>query len=339
MPTVNEVAARAGVAPITVSRVVNGNGPVSADVRARVEAAIAEIGYVPNAIARSLRSRRTDTFALVLTDMTNPFFTTLAHGAEAAASEAGLMLIVANTNEEDAIERRHLELLLQRRVDGILLVPAGDGAQAIRQCRDQATPLVVVDRRLPGRHVDIVRADSKSGARDLGRLLVGLGHREMTVLTGPRGVLTAADRAAGFRAAAAEEGLPAPRVLYGSFTIESGRQMALQALRATPRPTALFAANNFIAIGVQHALDELGVRVPDDIALVGFDDLPQAMVTFPFLTVAAQPASEIGHEGVAMLLDRMANPGRPPREVVLPTRVIVRGSSGGPVTPTPSRPS
>jgi len=340
MSTITQVATRAGVAPITVSRVVNGNGPVSAELRARVEQAIAEIGYVPNAVARSLRSRRTDTLALVLTDMTNPFFTTLAHGAESAASEAGLMLIVANTNEDDAAESRHLDLLLQRRVDGILLVPAGDGARAIRQCRDQATPLVVVDRRLPGHAVDVVRADSRGGARDLGRLLADLGHRHTAVLTGPRSVPTAVDRAAGFRAAAAEAGLPAPRAIHGSFSIESGRQMTLQALRATPRPTALFATNNFIAIGVQHALEELGLRVPDDIAVVGFDDLPQAMVTFPFLTVAAQPASEIGRRSVALLLGRLANPGRAPREVVLPTELIVRRSSGGHIeSGTPSVPS
>ena len=133
-------------------------------------------------------------------------------------------------------------------------------------------------------------------------------------------MLTAVDRVTGFRrAVVSEAGLPEPRVLHGSFSIEGGREMALAAMSGTPRPTALFATNNFIAIGVLHALDELGISVPDDVAVVGLDDLPEAMVTFPFLTVAAQPAFELGRESIAMLLDRLADPGRPTREVILPT--------------------
>jgi LacI family transcriptional regulator len=258
MPTIVEVANRAGVSPITVSRVVNDSGPVSSKVRARVEQAIAETGYVPNAVARSLRSKRTDTIALVVTDMTNPFFTTIAHGVEAAVGDSGMMLIICSTDERQAKEERYVRMLLQRRVDGILLVPAGSGAAAMRLCHEQGTPLVVVDRRLPGGGADAVRADSRAGAYELGRLLVSLGHRTMAVLTGPREVPTADDRAAGFRqAVAAAGGLRTPRVHRGAFSIESGREMARLALAATPRPTALFAANNFIAIGVLHALDEM----------------------------------------------------------------------------------
>ena len=335
MPTIVDVANRAGVAAITVSRVVNDSGPVSPQVRARVEQAIAETGYVPNSVARSLRSRRTDTLALIVPDITNPFFTTVARGAEDAASDAGLMLILCNTDERDADEQRYVRMLLQRRVDGILLVPATDGAAAVTQCREQGTPLVVVDRRLPAGGVDAVRADSQAGAFELGRLLVSLGHRTMAVLTGPAAVLTADDRAAGFReAVAAAGGLPPPDILRGSFSIESGREMAKLALASTPRPTALFAANNFIAIGVLHALDEMQVRVPEDVAVVGFDDLPPAMVTFPFLTVAAQPAYELGRRSVAMLLARLSGGrdiGQPHEEIVLPTQLVVRRSSGGPV--------
>lgn len=335
MPTIVDVANRAGVAAITVSRVVNDSGPVSPQVRARVEQAIAETGYVPNSVARSLRSRRTDTIALVVTDMTNPFFTTIAHGVEAAVGDSGMMLVICGTDEREAKEERYVRMLLQRRVDGILLVPSGSGAAAIRLCREQQTPLVVVDRRLPGGGADAVRADSKAGARDLGRLLVSLGHRTMAVLTGPRDVPTADDRATGFRRAVAEAGgLPPPRVHRGAFSIESGRVMARRALAARPRPTALFAANNFIAIGALHAFDEMGVRVPEDVAVVGFDDLPPAMVTFPFLTVAAQPAEEMGRRSVALLLERLSgrrDPGQPFEEVVLPTQLVVRRSSGSPL--------
>ena len=330
MPTIVDVANRAGVAAITVSRVVNGSGPVSRGVRARVEQAIAEIGYVPNSVARSLRSKRTDTIALILTDMTNPFFTTVARGVEDAASDAGLMLIICNTDERDADEQRYVRMVLERQADGILLVPARSGAAAIKQCRDHATPVVVVDRRLKEGVADVVRADSKGGACDLGRLLVSLGHSRTAVLSGPRSVSTADDRVAGFRQALTGAHQPEPPAVFrGEYTIASGRTMARQAMAVTPRPTALFAANNFIAIGVLQALDEMHLRVPEDVAVVAFDDLPPAMVTFPFLTVAAQPAYEMGQRSVAVLLDRMsAGTSEKFHEVVLPTQLVVRRSSG-----------
>ena len=330
MPTIVDVANRAGVAAITVSRVVNDSGPVSSQVRARVEQAIAEIGYVPNSVARSLRSKRTDTIALVLTDMTNPFFTTVARGVEDAASDAGLMLLICNTDERDVDEERYVRMILQRQADGVLLVPARGGVAAIKQCRDHETPVVVVDRRLREPVADVVRADSRGGALELGRILVSLGHSRTAVLTGPRSVSTADDRVAGFRKAFSEaQQAEPPRVLRGEYTIESGRAMARQAMAAIPRPTALFAANNFIAIGVLQELDEMHVRVPEDVAVVAFDDLPPAMVAFPFLTVAAQPAYEMGQRSVAVLLDRMSTGATEKfREVVLPTELVVRRSSG-----------
>ena len=272
MPTIVDVANRAGVAAITVSRVVNDSGPVSSQVRVRVEQAIAEIGYVPNSVARSLRSKRTDTIALVLTDMTNPFFTTVARGVEDAASDAGLMLLICNTDERDADEERYVRMILQRQADGVLLVPARGGVAAIKQCRDHETPVVVVDRRLREPVADVVRADSRGGALELGRILVSLGHSRTAVLSGPRSVSTADDRVAGFRKALAEaHHAEPPRVLRGEYTIESGRAMARQAMAAIPRPTALFAANNFIAIGVLQELDEMHVRVPEDVAVISLD--------------------------------------------------------------------
>jgi len=277
MSTLLDVARRAGVSPMTVSRVVNGSGPVSPEMRSRVEQALIETGYRPNTLARSLRARRTDTIALVLPDMTNPFFTTLAHGVETAAREAGITMILANSDERDDEEHRLVGALLQRQVDGLLVATAGTGVETIRLCREQGVHLVLVDRPPQGGGVDVVRADSEAGAHDLGRLLVGLGHREMAVLSGPEAVLTAVDRVRGFRRAVVAEGdLPEPLVLHGAFSIESGRELAIAAMAHGPRPTALFAANNFIAIGVLHGLAELGLRVPEDVAVVGFDDLPEA---------------------------------------------------------------
>ena len=332
MTTLHDVAQRARVSPMTASRVVNGSPHVSPALRARVERAIAETGYMPNTVARNLRSRRSDTIALLLPDMTNPFFTTLANGVETAARTAGISMILANSDERAEEEARLVTVLLQRQVDGLLVVPADDGSTTVRLCREQGIHPVIVDRRPVGSGADVVRADSEGGAHELGRLLLGLGHRRIAILTGPESVPTAMDRVAGFRRAmAGDTDLPEPVVIHGAFRIESGREMAMAAMRRTPRPSAVFAANNFIAIGVLHALDELGLRVPEDIAVVGFDDLPEAMVTFPFLTVVAQPAFAMGGRAVTVLLERLANPGAPAQEVVFPTELVIRRSSGDPV--------
>lgn len=334
MPTIQDVARRAGVAPITASRAINSSGYVSQDVRDRVQQAAQELGYVPNTLARSLRSRRTQTLALVLTDITNPFFTTVARGVEDAASDAGYTVIFCNTDEDEAKERKYLDLLLQKRVDGLLLVPARDGIGSLQAAQAQGVAVVIIDRRASGCQADVVRCDSEDGAYQLARLLISLGHRQMALLNGPRGVSTAEDRSAGFLRGMRESGLESQSaVLHGSFTQSSGAEMTRQALRLQPRPTALFAANNFIGIGAMHALSELGVLVPEEIALVGFDDLPPALVTFPFLTVASQPAYEMGRRAALLLIDRLK--GRLEsgcEEVVLPTELIVRVSSGKKLT-------
>jgi LacI family transcriptional regulator len=333
MPTIQDVAKQAGVAAITASRVINNSGYASEAVRGRVLQAAAELGYVPNTLARSLRSRRSHTLALVLSDITNPFFTTVARGVEDAASDAGYAVIFCNTDESEEEERKYLSLLLQRRVDGILLVPARGGGEALRQARRQEIPVVVLDRRLPSApsdQADVVRCDSRAGARQLARLLLDLGHRRIALLNGPVEVSTAADRAAGFWDALKTADLAINgSVLSGKFTLDSGAEMARAALAAPPRPTALIAANNFIAIGALRALRELGLRVPEDIALAGFDDLPPALVTFPFLTVASQPAYEMGQTATRLLLERLGGAAGDFQEIVLPVELIVRASSGG----------
>ncbi|MDP2991684.1 MAG: LacI family DNA-binding transcriptional regulator [Kiritimatiellota bacterium] len=331
MTTIYDVAKKAGVAPITVSRVINQTGYISADKRQRVEAAVAELGYVPNRLASSLRSRRTHTLALVLSDITNPFFTNLARGVEDTASDAGFTVIFCNTDESEAEEQKYLDVLLQKRVDGILLVPARSNPDTLRMLQHNGTPVVVLDRRIPQAQADVVRGDSEGGAYQLTRLLLGLGHRCIAMLTGPKNVSTSADRVAGYWRALSEAGLAKRQqvVFFGDFRQASGYQMTQQALAAQPRPTALVAANNFITIGALKALQEAGLRVPEDMALVGFDDLPPAMVAFPFFTVATQPSYAMGQTGTRLLLERLENPAaRPFKEIILPTEVIVRQSSG-----------
>jgi LacI family transcriptional regulator len=332
MATIHDVARRAGVASITVSRVINNSGYVSQATREHVEAAIAELGYVPNRLARSLRSKRTNTLALVLTDITNPFFTTLARGVEDTASDAEFTVIFCNTDESETKEQKYLQVLLQQQVDGILLVPARSTPDSVELIHKQGTPVVVLDRRMPpGVEVDVVRCDSEDGAYRLVHLLIGLGHRQIAILSGPRGVSTAEDRVAGYRRAMLPAGLgdQLNLVYFGAFTQSSGYEMAQQALTVNPQPTAFFAANNFIAIGALKALRDSGLRVPEDIAIVAFDDLPWNLETFPFFTVAAQPAYDMGCRATRLLLARLAGDAPEPcQEVILPTELIVRQSSG-----------
>lgn len=330
-PTIQDVARRAGVAPITVSRVINHSGYTSEETRVRVETAIAELDYVPNTLARSLRSRRTLTLALILTDITNPFFTSVARGVEDTASDAGFTVIFCNTDENEAEEQKYLQVLLQKKVDGMLLVPARSSSESVETIQKQNTPVVVLDRRIPQAKTDSVRCDSELGAYQLVQLLLKLGHRRIAALSGPRHVSTAGDRVAGYWRAMREASLDnnVQSVYFGAFTQDSGYEMACQALAASPQPTALFAANNFIAIGALKAVQDRGLRVPEDIAMVGFDDLPPALVTFPFFTVVSQPAYQMGQKATELLLARLA--GEAPEqyeEIILPTEVLVRTSSG-----------
>jgi len=189
----------------------------------------------------------------------------------------------------------------------------------------------VLDRRIPNSQTDAVRCDSEGGAYRLTCLLLSLGHRRIAMLSGPRGVSTAEDRVAGYRRALKEAGLDvdSAMVYYGEFSLESGYDMTLQVLARTPRPSALFAGNNFIAIGALRALRDTGLRVPEDLALVGFDDLPADLVVDPFLTVAAQPAYEMGRQATELLLARLSEKAPAAyQEIVLPTEIVVRKSSG-----------
>lgn len=334
MPTIRDVAKRAGVAPTTISRVINNSGYVSKETRQRVEAAIAELGYVPNTLARSLRFKKTNTLALVVPDITNPFWTTVARGVEDAASDRDFNVILCNTDESEAEQEKYLTVLLQKQIDGILLAPARSTAEPVELIQRQGVPVVVLDRRVPYALVDMVRCDSELGAYRLVRHLLTLGHRRIAMLTGPQGVSTAEDRVAGYQQALGEIGLDANSdvVYYGEFTQASGYEMTQQALTATPRPTALFAANNFIAIGSLKALRDAGLQVPEDMTLVSFDDLPPAFIIDPFLTVTAQPAYEMGHRATELLLARLSGlVSTESQEIVLPTETIVRRSSGPPV--------
>ncbi len=325
MTTIREVARRARVAPITVSRVINNSGYVKNETRKRVEAAIAELGYVPNTLARSLRSKRTHTLGLVLSDITNPFWTTVARGVEDTASKAGFNVIFCNTDESETKQDQYLQILLQKQVDGVLLVPAGAAHRQVAWVQEQGTPVVVLDRRVPGVLVDTVRGDSAGGAYELVQLLLNLGHRRIAMLSGPQEVSTAQDRVEGYRRALRVAGLEASQgqIYYGRYTRASGYELAQKALGAVPRPTALFAGNNFIADGAIEALREAHLRLPDEMAMVVFDHMPVAWSYGTFVATAEQPAYEMGIRATELLVSRLK--GQAPegyQDIVLPVKII-----------------
>jgi LacI family transcriptional regulator len=332
MPNIQDVAKLAGVAPITVSRVINNNGYVSEKTRQRVEAVIDELAYVPNALGPSLRSKRTMTLALVLSDITNPFWTTVARGVEDMANEHGYHVIIGNTDESPKKQNEYLTLMLQKQVDGFLLVPASSNVSSSEIFRRQDVSFVVLDRQIRGKDFDSVRSDSVCGAYELTKHLLELGHKNIAVITGRPDNSTANDRVTGFQRAMDEVKPGANQQVYwGEFNQDTGYRFTIEALRSSPKPTAIFATNNFIAIGVMRALRDKDLHIPDDISIVAFDDLPAAITIDPFFTVASQPAYEMGQKATELLIARLANDApQEHQEIILPIEIILRRSSGKP---------
>jgi LacI family transcriptional regulator len=331
MVNIKDVAKLAGVAPITVSRVINHSGSVNPATRERVQKAIDELHYVPNTLAQSLRSKQTHTIALLLSDITNPFWTTIARGVEDAAAEKGFHTILCNTDEDPEKEATYLNLLLQRRVDGIVIAPTTNDKNRLAALKRQQLPCVLVDRRVDGFKSDVVCGDNRAGAELLTEHLISRGHRQIALVSGPASISSATERAEGYRAAQRKHHIAIQEdlIIQGEFKQESGYQIVKRLAERQPCPTAIFAANNLIAVGALQALRELGLRVPEDMALVCFDDIPYASAIEPFLTVAAQPAYEMGKTAAQLLLERMAATRNiRTREVVFAPELVVRQSSG-----------
>ena len=329
-----DVAKHAGVAVMTVSRVVNNSGYVSDEKRVKVEAAIDELGYIPNAVARSLRSSRTDTLALILGDVMNPFWGLVIEGAQQVARDAGFRIILCNTGNSFSEQREYLELVVERQVDGILLVPLPNSLSVIEWVQQRNIPIVMVDSRVPGIEVDTVRCDSETGAYQLTQLLINLGHERIAVLNGPREVTTMQDRVRGYRRALREAGLQHyEHIYYGPFDGAGGYQMAQRALTADPSLTALFATSNYLGYGALRYVRNHGWQVPEDITIASFDELPPEMNFDPFFTLVSQPALEMGRRAAELLIARLNGEEMGgAQEVLLPTEIILRRSSGPPPT-------
>ncbi|MEN3281553.1 MAG: LacI family transcriptional regulator [Solirubrobacteraceae bacterium] len=333
MATMNDVARVAEVSIATVSHVINGTRFVSPERVERVHAAMRELAYTPDATARSLRVGRTDTIGLVIPDNSNPFFAELARWIEDAGFEAGYTTILANSNERPYRERRYINTLLSKRVDGLIITPTADSDNQalVASLRKAQIPIVVMDRDVTLPMADVVLYDDAAGSGDAARHLLELGHTKFACIAGPPGV--PAERLEGFLTALRDAGttIHVNNVVAGDFHFASGRE-ATATLLATGKPfTALFAANDLMAAGAIRTLAEHGLAVPEDVSVVGFDDAPIAEMISPPLTTVRQPLQDMADVAVSLLLARVSNnAGKRRTRRVLPTSLVVRDSTAPP---------
>ena len=318
---------------MTVSRVINNSPRVTADTRRRVEAAIAELQYVPNRLARGLIRRKTGTLALLVPDLANPFFTLIVQAAEDVAWRAGYHVILCDTRAELEREREYLEDMVEFQVEGVLVAPASDRSGSnLRILQRNNIPYVLIDRSIAGFDADLVQGDSVAGARLIVDHLLALGHRRIAAITETLDVSTSRERLQGYRDALEAAGIEqrAEYVVQSSAVDpRGGCEAALGLLDLDEPPTAIFAVNNIVAVGVVEAARERGLDIPGDLALVCFDDIEHVSRLYPFLTVMAQPAETFGTLAAQLLLDRIAGRVRERRRVVvLPADFVVRRSSG-----------
>ncbi len=331
-PTMKDVAERAGVSLSTVSYVLNDNGAVAPDRRARVLEAVSALGYTPNESARNLKRGSVATIGLVVPDLVNQYFAMIAEGVEQAASEKDVLVVLCTPEASGKSESWNSRLLRSQRLDGLIyLTGATTGMTSLVELT-RVGPVVLVDEKLPGLSLPSVVSQNRQGAREIAAHLTSLGHRRLAILGGPSELWTAEQRLSGYREAIAAAGLDPDSVplFTGDYRMASGEQLAAEALNsAGERPTALICANDLMAIGAIACCRQSGLRVPEDISVVGFDDMPLASLVTPSLTTVRQPAKELGMEAVKLLLGVVegAEPTSPPPS---PVSLMIRGSSAPP---------
>jgi LacI family transcriptional regulator len=332
MTTIRDVAERAGVSTTTVSHVVNRTRKVEPSTAAKVETAIVELGYRPNALARSMRRGRTHTVGIVIPDIANPFFGDLARSLEDHMFEAGYSAIICNSDGDADKEARYLDVLLSKKVDGLLLIAASQSSEGLVELLEQGPPTVVVDRELGVVSASHVMVANHDGGFLAGQHLLGLGHHDIAVIAGPGGLGTSARRLEGFRAALAEAGveLSDARVFRGDFRAASGRAAMDSWLGQPDRPTAVFAENDLMAVGALSAAHAGGLHVPDDISVVGFDGIAFGADVTPPLTTISHSIDDMATGAVELLFERLRDEEAAPRLIELPVALTVRGSSGPP---------
>lgn len=328
-PTIKDVAEKAGVSTATVSRVLSGREFVSQHLIEKVNQTIEDLRYRPSRVARNLRVRKANTIGLVVSDIQNPFFTSIMRGIQDTLLAKGYVLLAANSDENEDQEKVHIETLLAEEVAGIILAPASASHKNYANLIDEGVGLVVIDR-IPDRlKANSVLVDNTAGAHTAVEHLISLGHQRIGIITGREEISTTTSRLQGYRTALQDAGIPfAPElVIAGGFRQEGGYQAMNALFSISEPPTAVFSSNNVMTLGALQAIHEKCKRIPDEIALVSFDDMPWAASLQPPLTSVAQPTYEIGTTAAKLLLDQVSDSKQITRRIILEAKLIVRGST------------
>jgi len=332
--TIKDVAKDAGVSIATVSHVINSTRHVSEELTTRVRESLAKLDYHPDCVARSLRTQRTHSIGLIVSDISNPFFSVLVRGAEDAAAERGYSVIISNTDEDLEKERLYVNVFRQRRIDGLLIAPTGKVDEDLQFLTTSGIPFVFVDRKIEGVRASAVLSDNIQGAYAAMQYLIEYGHRRIGIILGLEGVSTSEERYRGYQSALRDAGLTEEKdlVVRGDFRIAGGIRACYELLDLPDPPTAIFSLNNLTAIGVLCAIRERGLRFPDDISVISFDS-PWWMdrVMSPSLTYVKQEPYTIGREAMQMLARSIESGGseeqEPIEEIVrIPTQLEIRES-------------
>ena len=328
MSTIKDVAQAAGVSIATVSSVVNGTRRVSGDLTQRVLEAMEALDYRPNSLARSLRMGQTKTLGLVTPDNANPFFAEISRAIEEIGFQNGYSVILCNSDGDAKRQRKYIRVLMDKQVDGVLFISAGESVDDVRYLTDRGVKVVIVDREAPNIPADVVLVDNEQAGYRATRYLIDLKHRRIACIAGPRGL--GVNREEGYYRALGEAGiaLDPDYVILGDYHMDKGEQAASKLLSLATRPTAIFACNDLMAIGAMYRLTGAGLRIPEDVSIVGFDDIALVKAFRPALTTVAHPKAEMARIATEMLIGRIHGDASAEewQRVVLPAELVIRDS-------------
>ncbi|GAA4693570.1 LacI family DNA-binding transcriptional regulator [Promicromonospora umidemergens] len=328
--TIYDVARRANVSVASVSNFLNWPERVSVAMKGRIGEAVSELGFVPSLAARQLRGRRSGIVGASFVNASNPYFAGITTAVEKLTANNGLAVVVGSSHESAAHQKRLLDLFEQLRFDGVVVAPSDDDLEPLRRRRDHGTPIVLVDHEDPEHRLSSVSLEHREGGRLAAQHVLDAGRRRLLFAAGPEGVRQVERRIDGCRDAVGQaEGISLEVVRAPDLDVADGTAVGRRIAELPPaeRPDAVLAGNDLHAIGIVAALMTAGVRVPDDVAVVGYDDIPFAAVAAVPLTTVRQPIAEIGTAAAQLLVDEIAQAGRAPREVVLAPELVVRASA------------
>jgi len=337
MTNIKDVAKRANVSITTVSHIINQTRYVSDELTERVNKAMEELDYHPNSLARGLRSGKTKTIGLVIPDISNQFFAEISRKIEDKGFEHGYSVILCNTDDNPQKEKTYIDVLIAKKVEGIIFISTVVESNNLQKTLEFNIPIIVVDRDIKDINSDIVLVDNNVGGYEATRYLIQLGHRRIACIEGPSPITPSSQRVGGYRKALQEARIPVDEdlIIAGDFRYESGNKAMRYLLNLSQPPTAVFACNDMMALGAIQAVNDHGLRIPDDISVIGFDNIPFSQTVYPTLTTMAQPIYEMAGLAVDLLIDRIKlqrqrnrgevqKPGF--KRIILETKLVKRNS-------------